>query len=571
MDLKTFFENFDTLAEAPGGIARLRELILDMAVRGKLVLQDSQDKSTLLYLGKMQEEKEVAEKERGRKAKKRRKADSDKEYKLDFELPENWLLSYLDDICLFIDYRGKTPQKVKSGIRLITAKNVRDSFIKAEPEEFVTEETYEQWMTRGFPEKGDVLFTTEAPLGKAALVNIEERFALAQRVINLHPFSGLDGKFLMWLILSPWFQNELVERATGMTAKGIKASKLKLVQVPLPPLAEQKRIVAKVDELMALCDRAEAAQQTRNTLRQNLRASALDALMNATSNTELETAWEFVREQWVTLCDKAEDLAGLQQSIFQLAIKGKLSKQQKDDGDADIFLKEMALEKNQLIKNKKIRATKKLPVINSAAMPFECPENWTWAYVQDVGEIKLGRQRSPKNHVGPHMVPYLRVANVLEDELDLSDVKEMNFTPEEQNTFRLEYADVLLNEGQSYELVGRPAIYRNEIPGVCFQNTLLRFRAYNRLAPEYALLVFRAYMHSGRFRDKAQQTTNIAHLSAGRLANIEFPLPPLAEQKRIVAKVDELMKQCDRLETTLRKKQQTAEALVASAISHLSA
>jgi type I restriction enzyme S subunit len=149
---------------------------------------------------------------------------------------------------------------------------------------------------RGIPEPGDVLFTTEAPLGKAAVVNISEQFALAQRVIDLHPFSGLDGKFLMWLILSPWFQGELLERATGMTAQGIKAAKLKLVKIPLPPLAEQKRIVAKVDELMALCDTLEAAQQTRNTLRQSLRASALDALMNATSDDELATAWAFVRD-----------------------------------------------------------------------------------------------------------------------------------------------------------------------------------------------------------------------------------------------------------------------------------
>lgn len=109
----------------------------------------------------------------------------------------------------------------------------------------------------------------------------------------------------------------------------------------------------------------------------------------------------------------------------------------------------------------------------------------------------------------------------------------------------------LINEGQSYKLVGRPAIYRDEVPGACFQNTLIRFRAYKPLAPEYPLLVFRCYMHTGVFQSVSQQTTNIAHLSAGRFAKLRFPLPPLAEQRRIVARVDELMAVCDQLEVQL--------------------
>ena len=161
---------------------------------------------------------------------------------------------------------------------MVTAKNVRDGFIKIDPEEFVSEETYHAWMTRGFPKKGDVLFTTEAPLGKAAVVNTEERFALAQRIINLQTLSGVYGDFLMWLILSPWFQNELQERATGMTATGIKAAKLKLIRIPLPPLAEQKRIVAKVDELMQMCDQLEASLRQSQQRASALAASAISHL-----------------------------------------------------------------------------------------------------------------------------------------------------------------------------------------------------------------------------------------------------------------------------------------------------
>jgi type I restriction enzyme, S subunit len=150
--------------------------------------------------------------------------------------------------------------------------------------------------------------------------------------------------------------------------------------------------------------------------------------------------------------------------------------------------------------------------------------------------------------MGPYMMPYLRVANVYDNRIDISDVKSMNFTPDEQETFRLAYGDILLNEGQSKELVGRPAIYRDEIPGVCFQNTLLRFGSFKRVLPVYALLCFRHNLYSGRFQKAVKQTTNMAHLSAGRLIPIEFPLPPFPEQHRIVAQVDQLMLLCDILE-----------------------
>lgn len=136
------------------------------------------------------------------------------------------------------------------------------------------------------------------------------------------------------------------------------------------------------------------------------------------------------------------------------------------------------------------------------------------------------------------MRPYLRVANVYEDRLDLSDVMEMNFTPEEYEIYRLEPGDILLNEGQSLEWVGRPAMFKGELPGACFQNTLVRFRAFQAVDPSYALLVFRGYLHTGRFQKIARWTVNIAHLGAARFAELEFPLPPLPEQRRIVAEID---------------------------------
>jgi type I restriction enzyme S subunit len=163
------------------------------------------------------------------------------------------------------------------------------------------------------------------------------------------------------------------------------------------------------------------------------------------------------------------------------------------------------------------------------------PPGWVWVRMDQAGEVSLGMMRAPKRHHGSNMRPYLRVANVFEDRIDLTDVKSMHFEPDEVDAYQLRHGDILLNEGQSPELVGRPAIYRDELPGACFQNTLLRFRGGPSIEPEFALLVFRHYLHTGEFRGVAQWSTRIAHLTRTRFAAMPFPVPPLAEQRRIVA------------------------------------
>lgn len=170
---------------------------------------------------------------------------------------------------------------------------------------------------------------------------------------------------------------------------------------------------------------------------------------------------------------------------------------------------------------------------------------WAWSTIGEAGEVRLGRQRSPKHQTGANMVPYLRVANVFENRIELSDVKTMNFMPAEQAVYLLEPGDILLNEGQSPHLVGRPAMYRGELAPCFFQNTLVRFRARPGVLPGWALLVFRAQMHARRYMRIATITTNIAHLGAERFSRVEFPIPPLAIQERTVAQFEALESRLD--------------------------
>ncbi|WP_052768464.1 restriction endonuclease subunit S [Streptomyces humi] len=186
-----------------------------------------------------------------------------------------------------------------------------------------------------------------------------------------------------------------------------------------------------------------------------------------------------------------------------------------------------------------------------SAIPDPLPDDWEEVTVGEAGKVDLGRQRHPSWHSGPEMKPYLRVANVFEDRIDTSDVKEMDFSNTEDK-YTLKEGDVLLNEGQSPHLLGRPAIYHGEPEGAAFQNTLIRFRPSLRITSEWALLVFRRHMHTGRFMKESRITTNIAHLSAARLKTVEFPFPPEGTQESIVKQVRRQLEEADRMEAELR-------------------
>ena len=194
------------------------------------------------------------------------------------------------------------------------------------------------------------------------------------------------------------------------------------------------------------------------------------------------------------------------------------------------------------------------------AIPEQGRSGWQLVTVADAGLVDLGRQRHPDWHHGGYMRPYLRVANVFEDRIDTRDVMSMDFTGLFER-FRLHDGDVLLNEGQSPHLLGRPAIYRGDPPDVAFTNSLLRFRAKENVLPEWALLVFRRHMHAGRFTRESRITTNIAHLSAKRFKSVEFPLPSLEEQQRLVNLVNDRLASVGRLASEISTTRRRADGL----------
>jgi type I restriction enzyme S subunit len=194
------------------------------------------------------------------------------------------------------------------------------------------------------------------------------------------------------------------------------------------------------------------------------------------------------------------------------------------------------------------------------------PESWAVVRTDHAGEVKLGRMRSHVYTDG-ELRPYLRVANVLDGQLSLSDVHEMLFTPEEFETFRLRDGDVLLCEGQSTHLVGRAAMYRGSPSDCAYQKALLRFRAGAAILPEYSLALFQHYLYSGRFAEIAVQTTSMAHLTAVRFSAMPIPVPPLSEQEAIVEKYTTIGHAVDQNVDELRRLNRLKQGLMGDLLS----
>ena len=269
-------------------LKQLRQAILQEAIQGKLTeawrAAHPEVEPASALLKRIQAEKARLVKEK--KIKKPKPLPPITEDEVPFDLPEGWVWCRLGDVSNFIDYRGKTPKKVDKGVKLITAKNVKVGYFSSEPEEFITKSDYQKHMTRGIPVDGDILFTTEAPMGNACLLKQIDVFALAQRIITIQTID-FSSEFLLLVILSSAFKEQLIKKASGVTARGIKSSRLVEILIPLPPLAEQQAIVEQVESLLAKVSQLEQEVEQNRQYAEQLLQSVLREVMQGTERTRL--------------------------------------------------------------------------------------------------------------------------------------------------------------------------------------------------------------------------------------------------------------------------------------------
>jgi len=522
------------------GIKRLRELILELAVRGQLVPQDPNDEPASVLL-----EKIAAEKEQLIKDKKIKKAKPQPEIsveKMPLKLPNNWLITRLDDIGITFIGLTYSPKDISDkGIPVLRSSNVQKGKIDLNDLVRVNKDVKESLLV----DNGDLLICarngSKALVGKTAMIkDLQEPMAFGAFMAI---FKCSINSYVEVFLNSPVFRR-MLEGVATTTINQITQSNLKSTIIFLPPLAEQHRIVAKVDELMALCDQLE--QQTENsiTAHQTLVETLLATLNNSENPAAFKKNWTRVAEHFDTLFTTEHSIDQLKQTILQLAVMGKLIPQNPNDEPASVLLKKIAAEKEQLIKDKVIKKQKPLPAISEGEKPFELPSGWQWMRLgYSFNSIISGGTPSKSNPLfWDGDIPWASVK-------DLGVKKYITSTQDYITKEGLDNGSKLADKGDILicTRMGLGKITIANIP-IAFNQDLKAVKLTSKLDVEFFLNSFSTLKIKGT-------GTTVAGIKQEELLSYVIGLPPQAEQQRIVKKVDELMTLCDQLKSRLSQAQ----------------
>jgi type I restriction enzyme S subunit len=505
------------------GIKKLRELILEQAVRGKLLPQNPYDELVGILFDQI--EKEKAQLVIDGKIRKEGVLPKISEEDTPYKIPASWKWARLSDL-----YYSISPSRSK----------IKTSEFLAEGKYPVIDQG--KSYIAGYTNESELLIEIPGPIIIFGDHTTEIKY------IDFDFVAGADGT----KILRPYRMDEkyfcMYLKSYKLENRGY-ARHFKVLNdnfMAVPPLAEQHRIVAKVDELMALCDQLEKQQANSIEAHQALVEILLGTLTRVDSQQELTEAWTRIADHFDTLFTTEQSIDQLKQTILQLAVMGKLVHQDPRDEPA-----------SKLLKRKEAK--------NDGNYPFKVPDSWVWARVDEFAQTRLGKMLDKAKNKG-RLVRYLRNINVRWFDFDLSDVKEMRFEDSELEEFALRRGDVLICEG-GYP--GRAAVWDEREANIYFQKAIHRVRFQNEVNPYYFVNVLRESADSGRLSSYFTGA-GIQHFTGKGLMAFLVPLPPPNEQHRIVAKVDELMALCDALKARLADARTTqihlADAIVEQAV-----
>lgn len=540
------------------GIKKLRELILELAVRGKLVPQDPNDEPASVLLERIAEEKKRLVKDKLIPRTKGLPPINEDEIPID--LPNGWTVVRLGELTSKLG-SGSTPRGGKNaytseGIPFLRSQNVRNEGIKLDDIAYISEEIHQKMEnTKVLP--GDVLLNiTGASLGRSTIFpsNLVEA-NVSQHVTIIRLIESQMNQFIHLGILSPLVQQLVWGRQVGMAIEGLSKKVLEMFEFPIPPIAEQHRIVAKVDELMALCDQLEQQTEASVEAHQVLVATLLDTLTNSADADELMQNWARISEHFDTLFTTEESIDQLKQTILQLAVMGKLVPQDPSDEPAAELLKRIAEEKAQLVKDKKIKKPKAHITFEGLDdLKTQIPSGWHWIRLSDTAELVRGG--SPRPAGDPRFydgeIPFLKVGDVTRKSSKF--VEGYNATIKEaglNKTRLIETRTVLLSN--SGATLGVPAIC--EFPAT-FNDGIAAFIEKSKYVYDEYLYLYLS-TKTKWFLDIASRGQGQPNLNTDIIKATWFPLAPFEEQYRIVCKVDELLSICEHLNKQILESQAT--------------
>ena len=524
---------------------QLKNSILQMAVQGKLVPQDPGDepasvllqrikaeKQELIKAGKIKKDKKSSEIFRGAAhnlpyayCEQIGKEIRDISDEIPFEIPESWEWTSIGNIAFVTKLAGFeytkniAPNLQSSGVPLFKGKNVQNGNLIYNFENYISESLSNE-LIRSQINKKCLLTPYVGTIGNIAIFPGDFKAHLGSNVGKIEIIKSLVlEEYVMYFFRSDAGYKELTKYKKATAQESISIEAIRNAFIPIPPLAEQHRIVAKIEQLIPYIEKYEKAETQLTALNKSF-----------------------------------PDM--LKKSILQEAVQGKLVPQNPDDEPASVLLERIRAEKQELIKQGKIKQNKNESVIITRdkisyeiidgkerciadEVPFELPESWCWCRLGTIFQHNTGKALNSSNHQGT-MMQYITTSNLYWDRFELDKLKEMLFTDSEVEKCTVTKGDLLVCEGGD---IGRAAIWNYDYP-MRIQNHIHRLRSYAPVEVYFFYYVFYLYKKAGLIGGKG---IGIQGLSSNAIDKLLIPLPPLAEQKKIVAKIEELMQYCDKL------------------------
>jgi type I restriction enzyme S subunit len=551
MKAERLLAHYEKIADAPDAIARLRRFILDLAVRGKLVAQDPKDEPASELLKRIEKER-VRLVEAGEIKKERLFLPVEDD--TDFDLPATWRWTRLGAVTSYIQ-RGKSPKYAAHGALVVSQKCIQWRGLDLSVARMISPESLAGYEAIRFLRDGDLLWnsTGTGTIGRIVRLIDPPKKLVCDSHVTVVRCLKVDPEYIRIWLRSDYVYALIEDRAAGSTNQVELTAQMAINQpVPLPPLAEQRRIVAKVDELMGLCDRLEAARQAREATRDWLAVASL-ARLNAPDPKTFQADARFALNALPAFTARPDQIKALRQTILNLAVRGKLVSQNQNDEPASELLQRIVAAAG--IKRKEI-ARKSRENQNRSNIPTKLPAGWVVAPLSDLVAILNGRAYS-KNELLDAGTPVLRVGNLFTSEkwyysnLNLHEDK------------YCDNGDLIFSWSASFG----PFIWRG--PKVIYHYHIWKLLLHSEADLDKAYLYHFLLQKTQEIKE-AGHGISMVHMTKEKMEKVEVPLPPLAEQQRIVAKVKELMGLCDRLEASLTAcagtRRRLLDALLAEAL-----
>lgn len=558
-------------SESVYGVKKLRELILELAVRGKLVPQDPDDEPARDLLKRIQVEKYKLIANGAIKKDKTLQPITDNEEIL-FNLPSGWAWARLGEVCSYIQ-RGKSPVYTeKSDFTVISQKCVRWAGLDLSQSRHITPETIQKYEEQRLLRENDILWnsTGTGTIGRACCIPklIGNKILVADSHVTVVRPIILSSLFVLRWIQSPSVQSKIEGVASGTTNQiELNTSTVVSHLLPLPPLNEQNRIVAKIDELMTLCDQLEFKHNNSAEAHEKLVGHLLSTLTQSKNAEDFNESWQRIAAHFDILFTTESSIDALEQAILQLAVMGKLVKQDQSDQPASELLKKIQSEKTKLLNEGKNKKENKLTPIKDTEVTHEIPQNWAWCRLGDIADIVRGGSPrpagDPKYYDGN--IPFLKVGDLTG--YDDIYVRTHSFSIKETGLHktRLVAADTLMLTNSGATL---------GIPRICtfpttFNDGIAAFLNLNYINKIYLYYFLKS--KTAWYLKEASRGQGQPNLNTDIIASTLFCLPPINEQNRIVAKIEKLMAICNQLKShitsNIKLQQKLADSLIAQAVS----